>query len=248
MCGRYATTVDPAKLAVELDAVDETGAAGAQACSYNVAPTTEVLAVVERHRDPGDDPTLRIRLMRWGFVPHWAKRVGDGPPLFNARAETVTSKAMFKAAASGKRCLVPMDGWFEWERGVSAAGKPVKVPFYMTPRDGSRLYMAGLWSAWRGGSGEPPVLSATILTTDAVGELEGVHDRMPLILPRESWERWLDPDAAMDSALLAPPDPAVAAAIEIRRVSTLVNSVRNDGPELVTPDAGEDPAEQLTLL
>lgn len=233
---------------MELDAVDETGTAGARARSYNVAPTTEVLTVVERHRDARDDPTLRIRLMRWGFVPHWAKRVGDGPPLFNARAETVTTKAMFKAAASGKRCLVPMDGWFEWERGVSAAGKPVKVPFYMTPRDGSRLFMAGLWSAWHGGGDAPPVLSTTILTTDSVGELERVHDRMPLVLPREHWERWLDPDAAVDPALLAPPDPAVAASIEIRRVSPRVNSVRNDGPELIVPDVGEDPAGQLTLL
>ena len=190
MCGRYAVTTDPAKLAAEIDAVNEVPVTLEKDWeNYNVAPTTTILTVVERHarEDPDSEATRRIRAMRWGLIPPWAKEIGKSS-LFNARAETAAEKASFRAAVKNKRCLVPMDGWYEWRKAVDDDGKPKKVPYFMSPADGTRLFMGGLWSAWRAKDGapdEPPLLSCTILTTDAVGPLQQVHDRMPLILRRD---------------------------------------------------------------
>lgn len=259
MCGRYATTVDPALLAVELDAIDETDPdedllpeeAGP---NFNVAPTTKVLTVVERHdrAAPDDDPTLRVRRMRWGLVPHWTKAEAPGvpakgKPLFNARADKATTTPSFRDALKFKRCLVPMDGWYEWLTEADAKGKPVKVPYFMTPADGSRIYMAGLWSVWRDGD-RPPLLSCTILTTDSVGDLQRIHDRMPLIMPADSCDRWLDPDHQAPADLLGPPAEDVIGGLEIRPVSQLVNSVKNNAPELVQRHEPAQQAEQISLL
>lgn len=248
-------TADPATLAAELDAVDETSGAGPGGPDFNVAPTTPVLTVVRRHdRDRSEGTaTRRIRRMRWGLVPSWAKELGAGPVLFNARADTVATKPAFRSSFRSKRCLVPMDGWYEWQVEPVAGGKTAKIPYFMSPTDGSRLFMAGLWSVWHdpAAADAPPVLSATILTTDAVGELERVHDRMPLMLPRRDWDDWLDPDRPADPRLLEAPAADLTAAIEIRRVSRLVNSVRNNGPELIranTPNSGGGDTAQLSLL
>ncbi|MFT4088121.1 MAG: SOS response-associated peptidase [Gordonia sp. (in: high G+C Gram-positive bacteria)] len=244
MCGRYAITTDPAKLAAEIDARNEVPEADAREANYNVAPTTTVMTVVDRHEpgEPESDVARRVRAMRWGLVPSWAKEVGKGPLLFNARAETVQDKPAFRSSAKGKRCLFPMDGWYEWKAGPAGAnGKPVKIPYFMSPRDGSRLFMGGLWSAWRSaearaaGDDSAWVQSATIITTAAVGEHREIHDRMPLIMPHEYWHAWLDPDSPVDPDLLAPPDLALADAIEIREVSNLVNRVANNSPELMEP-------------
>ncbi|MFC9787741.1 SOS response-associated peptidase [Rhodococcus sp. NPDC127528] len=259
MCGRYATTVDPALLAVELDAVDETGSDSREPTeNYNVAPTDPVLTVVSRHsrEHPDDAPARRIRRMRWGLVPPWTKSgtpgvPAKGAPLFNARADTAATKPAFRTALKTKRCLVPMDGWYEWLTEPAGSGKAAKVPYFMTPADGSRLYMAGLWSVWHDRDADAaPLLSATILTTDSVGELQAIHDRMPLILPTEHWDRWLDPDADAPTELLGEVAAEVAGGIEIRRVSDRVNSVRNDGPDLIAPagPAGSAVGEQISLL
>ena len=249
MCGRYAVTTDPAKLAAEIDAVNEVPADldGPPATpSYNVAPTTTVMTVVKRHAtdnagkgDPDDEATLRIRAMRWGLVPPWTKEIGKGPLLFNARAETAAEKSSFRAAVKSKRCLVPMDGWYEWKKGPAGSnGKPTKIPFFMSPHDGTRLFMAGLWSVWHPKDGDAdasPLLSCTILTTDAVGHLQDVHDRMPLIMPFGQWDKWLDPDHTAPDGLFAPPSAAIADAIDIREVAPLVNRVSNNSPELLEP-------------
>lgn len=262
MCGRYATTADPALLAVELDAIDETGSAPPQPTErYNVAPTDPVLAVVTRHdrAHPEATSTRRIRRMRWGLVPPWAKAGDDGAParsapLFNARADTAATKPAFRSGLASRRALLPMDGWYEWTAEPAAGGKVVKAAHFMTPSDGSRLFVAGLWSVWHAPTDrtEPsiPLLSCTILTTDAIGELASVHDRMPLILTPELWDRWLDPDTGAPADLLAGITDEVAAGIEIRRVSDRVNSVRNDGPDLVAPAGppGSAVGEQITLL
>lgn len=261
MCGRYATTTNPGRLAADLDAIDETDDdPAAAAANYNVAPTTQVLTVVERHdhEHPDDDPRLRVRRMRWGLIPSWTKAAepgvpAKGKPLFNARADRVVGAPSFRDSARRKRCLVPMDGWYEWlvEPAPTGQGKAVKQPFYMAHADGSRLYMAGLWSAWRDRDtpGAPPLLSCTILTTDAVGDLTRVHDRMPLPLPREHWDAWLDPDHPAPAELLTGPARAEVDAIVARPVSTLVNNVRNNGPELLAPAADAAGADgQLGLL
>ncbi len=257
MCGRYAVTTDPAKLAAEIDAVNEVPEpAGANSTdldaaprspgvNYNVAPTTTVMTVVKRHSpdDPDDDPLLRVRAMRWGLVPPWAKEVGKGPLLFNARAESAAEKSSFRSSVKSRRCLVPMDGWYEWKKGpADSKGKPTKIPFFMSPQDGTRLFMAGLWSVWHpktdpesSEKAARPLLSCSILTTDAVGELRDVHDRMPLIMPYEHWDAWLDPDGRAPDELFAPPAESLVDAIAIREVAPLVNRVANNGPELLNP-------------
>ncbi|BBX06544.1 SOS response-associated peptidase [Mycolicibacterium aichiense] len=246
MCGRFAVTTDPALLAEKIHAIDEATEAAKEARgpNYNVAPTATVATVVSRHDDPDDTPTRRVRLMRWGLVPPWVKATADGTPdnkgplLINARAEKVTSSPAFRASAKSKRCLVPMDGYYEWKPNPDApAGKKArKTPYFMFRADGEPLFMAGLWSVWRAGDDSAeasPLLTCTIITTDAVGELAEIHDRMPLVLDEADWDRWLNPDQPADADLLsAPPD---IAGIDLREVSTLVNSVRNNGPELIEP-------------
>lgn len=278
MCGRYATTTNPGRLAVELDAIDETAgpqtsnapssggrrsAANADDANYNVAPTNTVLTIVSRHdrEHPEDDPTLRIRRMRWGLIPAWTKAAEPGvpvkgKPLFNARADKAATTPSFRDAVKYRRCLVPMDGWYEWLVEPDPAGgrKAIKRPYFMTNSDGSRLYMAGLWSVWRDRAlpASEPLLSCTILTTDAVGDLTRIHDRMPLPMPREHWDAWLDPDHPAPAELLATPEDEVVRDIVVRPVSTLVNSVKNNGPELLTEvDESRDEAQrpgQISLL
>jgi putative SOS response-associated peptidase YedK len=256
MCGRFAVTTDPAKLAEKIKSIDEaTAATGAppdgRAPNYNVAPTSTVATVVTRHAEPDDEPTRRVRLMRWGLIPPWVKAGPDGAPegkgplLINARADKVTSSPAFRSSAKSKRCLVPMDGYYEWRVNADDAGKKSrKTPFFMYRSDGEPLFAAGLWSVWKPAKDGAPLLSCTIITTDAVGELAEIHDRMPLMLAQADWDAWLNPDAELDPELLTrPPDTG---AIELRQVSTLVNSVRNNGPELLQP---VDPQpEQATLL
>jgi putative SOS response-associated peptidase YedK len=254
MCGRFAVTTDPALLAEKIKAIDEaTGAASnAGQPDYNVAPTTTIATVVSRHSEPDDEPTRRVRLMRWGLIPPWVKAGPDGAPdtkgplLINARSDKVASSPAFRGSAKSKRCLVPMDGWYEWRANAdSAAGKKTaKTPFFMHRGDGDPLFMAGLWSVWKPAKASEPLLSCTIITTDAVGELAEIHDRMPLILAEDDWDAWLNPDAALDPELVAQaPD---VRGIELRKVSTLVNSVRNNGPELLEP--AEPQPEQIKLL
>lgn len=251
-------TTDPALLAQKIKAIDEaTGTApNTGAPNYNVAPTSTIATVVTRHAQPaesGVDPTRRVRLMRWGLIPPWAKAGPDGAPegkgplLINARADKVTSSPAFRSSAKSKRCLIPMDGYYEWRVNSDGADKKSrKTPFFMYREDGEPLLMAGLWSVWKPKDQKDarPLLSCTIITTDAPGELAEIHDRMPLVVPERDWDRWLNPDAPVDEELLTrAPD---VRGIRMREVSTLVNSIRNNGPELLEPV--EPQSEQMKLL
>lgn len=236
MCGRYASTKDPATLAAEFAAVDATGAAAPEA-DFNVAPTKDVFGVVQRHpRDTAGERDLSrtersIRVMRWGLVPHWAKDPSIGSRMINAKSETVTGKSAFRAAIKSRRCLLPADGWYEWK---TDSGR--KQPYFMTSPDGSSLAFAGIWSTWndpRAEEGTPSLVTCSVLTADAVGQLAGIHQRMPLVLSPRVWVRWLDPDLADVTDLLAPPPSDLVASLELRPVSTAVNKVGNNGAELV---------------
>ena len=245
MCGRFAVTTDPALLAQKIQALDETAGSGSGVANYNVAPTTTISSVVKRHTEPEDESTRRVRSMRWGLVPPWVKAGPDGGPenkgplLINARAETVTESPAFRNSAKNKRCLIPMDGWYEWmpHKGVGEGkAKGPKTPFYMYAEDGEQLFAAGLWTTWRPKGADrdvPPLLSCTIITTDSVGPLAEIHDRMPLTISSADWDRWMDPDAPADEGLLR--GHGDLDRIVVREVSTLVNNVRNNGPELVAP-------------
>ncbi|MCV7288849.1 SOS response-associated peptidase [Mycolicibacterium wolinskyi] len=241
MCGRFAVTTDPALLAQKIQAIDETTSASGDkdvaGANYNVAPTTTISSVVKRHTEPDDESTRRVRSMRWGLIPPWVKTAEDGTPdnkgplLINARADKVTSSPAFRNSAKNKRCLVPMDGWYEWK-----GQKGEKTPFYMYGANGEPLFMAGLWTTWRPAGAPkdaPPLLSCTIITTDAAGPLADIHDRMPLTISAPDWDRWLDPDSPIDEGLLR--GHGDLDRIAIREVSRLVNSVRNNGPELIEP-------------
>lgn len=237
MCGRFVVTTDPAVLARRLDAVDETGQLVAGP-NYNVAPTTTIATIATVVAPATTIATVvsrRIRPMRWGLVPPWVKADSGGRPLaksllINARAETLTTSPAFRAAARSQRCLVPMDGYYEW---MSNPEPGAKTPYYVCRRDGSPILVAGLWSAWRPDGAAAPLLTATIVTTDAVGELGGIHDRMPLMLDEHEWDRWLDPDQpAPEDLLAAPPD---ISGISCREVSRLVNRVANNSAELLEP-------------
>jgi putative SOS response-associated peptidase YedK len=255
MCGRYASIKAPADLADEFRAVDATD--GAAKPDYNVAPTKQIITVVERHpRDedgtPDPDSTERtLRMVRWGLVPSWAKDPKAGARMINARSESAATKPAFRRAMNARRCLIPADGWFEWQRGPEH-----KQPYYTHYADGRSLAMAGLWEYWKpkdDPDNEYPngLVTAAVLTTEAVGPLAQVHDRMPLVLPSAAWDAWLDPDAGADAdsvaSLLAPPSPELVAALELRPVSPQVNNVRNNGPELLEPLRTEDVREPLQL-
>lgn len=255
MCGRYASIKAPTDLADEFHAVDATD--GKVQADYNVAPTKNIVAVVERHpRDaegtPDPDTTERsLRVVRWGFVPFFAKDPKGGARMINARSESAAEKPAFRRAMASRRCLIPADGWFEWQRGPEH-----KQPYYTHYRDGSSLAMAGLWEFWKpkdDPENEYPdgLVTATVLTAAAVGPLAQVHDRMPLVLPPSAWATWLDPDLpAKDdavAALLAPPSEELVASLELRPVSSLVNSVRNNGPELLAELPPDDVREPLQL-
>ncbi|NMH97245.1 SOS response-associated peptidase [Pseudonocardia acidicola] len=257
MCGRYASIKAPVDLADEFQAVDATESSGSTPSpDYNVAPTKQVYAVVQRHprdADGNPDPGVTertVRRMRWGLVPSWAKDPSVGARMINARSETAAGKPAFRKALAARRCLLPADGFYEWQRGGKA-----KQPYYTHYRDGSSLAMAGVWEFWRpkdDPEGQYPdgLVTAAVLTTDAVGPMADVHDRMPLILPPEAWAAWLDPDAGADGAvaqLLVPPSQELVDRLEIRPVSDRVNSVKNNGPELLDRLAPEDVKEPLQL-
>lgn len=249
MCGRYVSVKSTASLLDEFDAVDETDGAGIS--GYNVAPTTGIRIVVNRvpHGAPEQEaePVRQLRLARWGLVPSWAKDLSVGNRMFNARAESVPEKSAFSKAFARRRCLVPADGWYEWQRTTDHDGKPVKQPFLMAPPDGRSLAFAGLFEFWKPKAGPDAdwLTSMTILTVAAQGELAEIHDRMPLVLPRTSWARWLDPVQTGPADLLTPDDEVAREHLELRPVSPKVNSVSNNSPDLLDRVQPDVPAQSL---
>ena len=178
MCGRFAQSSDPKRLAKEFK-VAEVPQVEAR---YNVAPTQEILAVRE-----GADGR-EVSFLKWGLIPSWSKDASIGARLINARSETVTEKPSFRQAFKERRCIIPADGFYEWQR---TDGK--KQPFFFKMRDEQPFGLAGLWERWEGQRGEA-INSCIILTTVANGVLRPVHDRMPVILHRDDYEMWLDSD------------------------------------------------------
>lgn len=253
MCGRYASSRRPEDLVEEFE-IDESKVKETLAPDYNVAPTKDVYAVVERppSRDdpdaPEDAPAERqLRTLRWGLVPFWAKDPSIGNKMINARMETVTEKPAFRRAFSSRRCLLPADGYYEWyaTEQKTKAGKPLKQPFFIHPADGSVMAMAGLYEIWRDPTRDDAdpqrfLWTATVLTTTAEDAVGHIHDRMPLLVERDRWSQWLDVSAKDKDDLLGLLVPAAPGRLEAYPVSTMVNSVRNNGAELLDPLPAED--------
>lgn len=243
MCGRYASSRRPEDLVEEFEVVEPRIAAPLLA-DYNVAPTKEVYAVVERPPSRGDgdadeEPQRQLRVVTWGLVPSWAKDPAIGNRMINARMETVADKPAYRKAFAARRCLLPADGYYEWYATdrTTAKGKPVKQPFFIRPTDGGVLAMAGLYEIWRDpdrAEDDPARFrwTCTVITTDAEDQLGRIHDRMPLMVERDRWTEWLDPRHGGDTSMLVPAAPG---RLEAYPVSTRVGNVANNGPELVDP-------------
>ena len=234
MCGRFVAASSPSLLADYLR-VDEIRTE-ALAPSWNVAPTDAVYAVAETR----DDRRL-LGTYTWGLVPSWAKDRNGGAKMINARAETVASK--FKAALERRRCLIPADGFYEWERivveGKGGKPQPVKKPWFIHRVDRAPIVFAGLWEVWWPPDVDrdavEPLRTCTIITTEANELLEPIHDRMPVVLEAAQWDQWLDRDNSDVAGLRGLLVPAAPSTLEMFEVSTRVNSVKNNDGDLVAP-------------
>ncbi|TAK70788.1 MAG: SOS response-associated peptidase [Actinomycetota bacterium] len=255
MCGRYAASQHLDDLIHEFDI--EQGPEVELAADHNVAPTKDVYLVADRVRDTG---TVReLHVARWGLVPSWAKDPSIGSRLINARLETVAVKPAFRKALAARRCLLPADGYYEWytpqpqhDDGRGAPDRPAgtagpaargrKQPFFIRPADGGILAMAGLYEFWRdpGRAADDPArwwVTTTVITTTAPDELGRIHDRMPLMVEPARWDQWLAPGPVTQAELAELLVPAAPGPLAAYPVSTLVNDVRNNGPQLVEPVA-----------
>jgi putative SOS response-associated peptidase YedK len=225
---------DPAEVARIFDADDRVDHDDEwSAPRYNVAPTQPLMIVLQR----GDEGRV-VEQHRWGLIPSFATSAKDGAKRINARAETAATSPAFRTSFAKRRCIVPSDGFYEWRR---AGGQ--NQPFFLHPPEDGVLAMAGLWSVWKDPSTGMWVPSAVVVTTGANRLVSSLHHRMPVLLPREAWDDWLDPDVDDRDYLLSLLVPAPDDALEVTPVSARVNDVRNEGPGLLTPvGAAETPS------
>jgi putative SOS response-associated peptidase YedK len=191
---------------------------------YNIAPTQDVAVV----RLAKDRASRELAMLKWGLVPSFADDPKTGNRMINARAETAATKPAFRAAFRERRCLVPADGFFEWR----AEGKK-KVPHYITLRDGGLFAIAGLWEYWR--REEQVIQSCTLLTTDANDLVRPLHDRMPVIVPPEFYDHWLDPQVREADGLQSLLRPLPAEQMAMTTVDPVVNSPANDDLRCIQP-------------
>jgi putative SOS response-associated peptidase YedK len=234
VCGRYASSRRDAEVAAELRVAVVVGEELPP--SWNVAPTQPARVVLEREpaEDRGASATRQLRTLRWGLIPSWAKDAKIGSRMINARKETVTEKAAFQVAASRHRCLVPADGYFEWERRAHRDGT---VPHFL--HSGRRLLtFAGLYEFWQNpavAADDPDhwVASFTILTTQAPDALGHIHDRSPVVIPPAIRDLWLDPATTELAVVRRMLDAVPETLFEAHEVGSDVNDHRNNGPKLV---------------
>jgi putative SOS response-associated peptidase YedK len=245
VCGRYVSTSSLADLA-EAYEIDEIRTDALEP-RYNVAPSQPVYAVVARRRPRGEvegegsenGPIRLLGTLRWGLVPSWAKEASVGNKMINARSEGIATKPAFREALRRRRCILPADSFYEWQVHPDG-GKAPRQPYLIRRRDRRLLSLAGLWEVWRDPTrpDAPPLRTATIVTTAANAVLGPIHSRMPVALTDDAIRTWLDPTvvdpAVLTGLLVAAPDDWWAT----DPVSTLVNAVAHEGPELIAPLAG----------
>ena len=218
MCGRFTLTDPSDALAQLFEAVPANDLPDVP--NYNICPTNRIHAVTL------EGGQRRLRPLRWGFIPHWAKKENDGPLLINARAETIAEKPAFRAAARERRCLVPATGFYEWTK--DGAGN--RLPWYIRPASHETMAFAGIWQDWS--DGETSLTTCAIVTTGANETMARIHHRMPVIVAQKDWPLWLG-EAGKGAATLmtAPPEET----LEAFRVDPRVNSNRASGPDLIEP-------------
>jgi putative SOS response-associated peptidase YedK len=242
MCGRFVSARKRLELleefGIERDRVPE-GPDTEPEPDYNVAPTKRVFTVLERPARDDEPQARELRVLRWGLVPFWAKDASGGGRLINARAETVAVKPAFRRAFAKRRCILPADGYYEWQ-AVELDGKTRKQPYYIFRKDGGALAFAGIYDLWRDEALPDDherawLWTAAIITTNATDDVGQIHDRMPMVIAPQAWADWLDPGTSDPGQLQATMVPAMAGGLTSYPVSMAVNSVRNNGPELIKP-------------
>ena len=251
MCGRYVSVSSPTILAerfgvaeVRLEATEP---------NYNVTPRADVPVVAESKGDArvatGGERSAKstqesgrrvLDLVRWGLIPSWAKDTKIGDRLINARSDKILTSNAYKRAFERRRCIVPADGFYEWQvvaQSTNSRGKKkVKQPWFFRRRDGEPLAFAGCWEIWHDpelGDDAPRIKSCVIITTDANDVVQPIHDRMPVVLPESAWDEWLDRENRDVASLHKLLVPAAADVMEAWPVSLAVNKPDNNGPELL---------------
>ncbi len=230
MCGRMVQSKTPKSLQPILDFQESSEVSFT--ARYNIAPTAEILAM--RQTETGRE----LSYFHWGLIPMWARDRNFSTQTFNARSETLSEKASFKEAYKKRRCLIPVDGFYEWQQSPSSKNK---VPYYFQTKSGQPIVFAGLWEFWRDANNPqmPAIESCTIVTTAANSFMQSYHHRMPVMLPQDMWSTWLDPKLestdSLDLMLLPKEDLDVTA----HPVSSAVGNTRNDSPELTKAIASQ---------
>jgi putative SOS response-associated peptidase YedK len=227
MCGRIALYSPPARMARFLDAELAAGVDPEGHPSWNVGPTVRIDGV------SSDEGARILDRYRWGLVPAWAKDLSIASKTFNARAETVAEKPSFRSAYKRRRLLIPIDGFYEWDR----RGQSKPQPHYFSRADGDPLVLAGLYEIWHDPSipDAPALATATVITTQAGDDMDEIHDRMPVVLEQATFDLWLSHDESeLDavSSLLRPADPGT---LQHHPVDRRVGNVRNNDAELIEP-------------
>jgi len=216
MCGRMALTLPHESMSQLFSATPANDLPDVP--NYNVCPTVQVPVVTS------DEGVRHYRPMRWGFIPHWYKKLNGGPLLINARSETIAEKPAFRTACRERRCLIPVAGFYEWKREDGET----PLPWWVTRADGAPMVFAGIWQDWE--KDGQSLSTCAIVTTDANAAMAPIHHRLPVILTPEQWPLWLGESGKGAATLMksAPED-----ALSFHRVSTAVNSNRATGPDLM---------------
>ncbi|MGJ3509163.1 SOS response-associated peptidase [Enemella sp. A6] len=231
MCGRYAAAADLTELVEQFGVEEVTGEPPPP--RWNIAPTDPIAVITTRRNEPG----RALRVVRWGLVPSWSKGPGTRAPLINARAETITTKPSFRKAFATRRCIVPMNGYYEW-RAATEAGKQVRQPWFLHRRDGAPAATAGIYEWWRDESlpGDHPqawLPSCAIITTEAADDIGHLHDRMPVLLEPQDYSDWLNTEGPEAELMLRERSAAMTGLLTAHPVSRRVNKVGEDGADLI---------------
>ena len=221
MCGRFTLTIDSEELQEQFPGFTFPAAVAPR---YNIAPGQPLLAIP-------NDGKLTADLLTWGLIPTWAKDPSIGSRMINARAETLAEKPSFRGSFKYKRCLIPADGFFEWQ---ATPGTKLKVPFFIHLREHATFAFAGLWDSWQGPDGSV-IRSCTIITTQPNSIMSPIHNRMPVILDARDFEAWLEPAARTPASLQSLLRPYPAERMQAFVVSTFVNRPANEGPDCIAP-------------
>ena len=242
MCGRYAQTADMRELMEQFE-VTGTSPAASLPLNWNIAPTNPIYIVRANDRTGNDvDAKRALTTVSWGLIGPWLTDMQEARAsqsrAINARSESIHEKPTFRNAFRATRCLIPAAGYYEW---ATAMGRySPKQPFYISARDGKQLPIAGIWSSWSAPNGEI-IETASIITQEAQGELATIHSRMPVFMPQDRWDLWLNPrntDVNELKSLMVVENPE--SIVVARPVSNAVNSVANNGKELIVEaDLGE---------